>query len=99
RDFHVTGVQTCALPILDVGKSGAGWKDWARCLSGEGLSIRPTRRSRHNEDDGDDRIMADTMSDRHDRRFAQSALRSRTATRFARSEERRVGEADRVRGA
>src|SRR5690606_40132627 len=28
RDFHVTGVQTCALPILD--KRGRRWTMWAR---------------------------------------------------------------------
>src|SRR5690606_40413726 len=42
RDFHVTGVQTCALPISG-GTSGAGRTDWAGGTSGTSGTISTGR--------------------------------------------------------
>src|SRR5690606_39998999 len=52
RDFHVTGVQTCALPISDLGGLVSGWEavvkaeDWSTVtLRDPGLSfLLPMRR-------------------------------------------------------
>src|SRR5215475_15285837 len=40
RDFHVTGVQTCALPICADGQGRGGWARWWR------VARRSTIRSR-----------------------------------------------------
>src|SRR5207302_2841134 len=90
RDFHVTGVQTCALPISRVRPSRPGFAGPLRMtdllaaidatgndLEGPAITLQP--------------VIADLLD----------ALRSMPACRLAgmsRSEERRVGEEGRERG-
>src|SRR5690606_41066837 len=95
RDFHVTGVQTCALPIWEVDADAkikadlaAFWRD--RGVDGEALAAMVER--------GPARLlMYRTMVQSRLRRVIREFLPS-TAARLGRSEERRVGQASRTGG-
>src|SRR5690606_40053742 len=86
RDFHVTGVQTCALPISTVfagqaltsENSGDGW---------ESATVTQPSLDRHDRHAGDD---CDGVSDGRDLQPSQQGT--------LRSEERRVGKEGRSRG-
>src|SRR5207253_8684471 len=86
RDGHVTGVQTCALPIWRLATNsghGSPWKDpgrsgtWERWITG-----RADRERFWNE--------ADCLEPEHDARVRQSCGRN-LSFQGPRSEERRVG--------
>src|SRR5690606_41194105 len=87
RDFHVTGVQTCALPILAdrllrvIEARAAAHESatlvWPDALGRDGVVV--------------DRLVTAGAS----RRPNGLLLSARNASRAARSEERRVGEEDR----
>src|SRR5690606_2288490 len=47
RDFHVTGVQTCALPIMR--PASRWWSSWGRTARRERATRACTRRSGHRE--------------------------------------------------
>src|SRR5690606_39940385 len=90
RDFHVTGVQTCALPIwrLETHQGDplvpSGDGDDARALRDELLELRERM----------DRLATAYA----DGAVSESQLRSGTERLRARSEERRVGKEGRARG-
>src|SRR5690606_39875490 len=83
RDFHVTGVQTCALPISDgdageagelQGEEGEGQADWEKVRNFPGAEVKNDRNI----------LLPDGMNvNRHDS--------TRPFNNGPRSEERRVG--------
>src|SRR5690606_39360164 len=87
RDFHVTGVQTCALPICGIGHQHAVYEHGDRRLAVASLGDAA---------DGDERRALILCLDQRDvRRERDEVLWPLDARRFdvlLRSEERRVGE-------
>src|SRR5436309_9644611 len=92
RDFHVTGVQTCALPIL---MAPSAWFDHGR------FGHKAFTRDRSYDvcsSEADGAISSGSQYDAGERNGAGlTAVRSRSWT-FIRSEERRVGKECRSRG-
>src|SRR5690606_40930801 len=82
RDFHVTGVQTCALPIYRARTPDAVWLFADRFLAVDHFQNRTY-------------LLA--LSERHGTGAAAERWLDRTATLLGRSEERRVGEGCRPR--
>src|SRR5207302_7238941 len=82
RDFHVTGVQTCALPIWRAAGSGGHQPGGARRWIGAGA--KPYRLGRN----GAGRHLRDSYARR---RRLRTAMKKARETRAFRSEERRVG--------
>src|SRR5690606_39497973 len=85
RDFHVTGVQTCALPIFQLIKHNCGgWMyDLIRGKNFDGAAPF-----------GPVLVTADEVPDPQDlmvRSWVAGELRQEASTRDMRSEERRVG--------
>src|SRR5690606_39572201 len=97
RDFHVTGVQTCALPIFEMRGGGACLPDYALNFT-EALPLL-------NQYDGEYES-AQWQIRGYDKPSVDIALRMKAhgqlvdmvaLAAFARSEERRVGKGGRVR--
>src|SRR5690606_40418859 len=86
RDFHVTGVQTCALPISGRIRDSLDWIEgvWERTHSGDG-DDDDTDYDKGSDSDGD--IAADADKLETDENWT-----------VQRSEERRVGKECRTRG-
>src|SRR5690606_40909722 len=91
RDFHVTGVQTCALPILLINSCGRVWYAASRSAM-RGASSKP-RAFRGRSMSLTPKLQSDFAC-----RITNTCLAMITAP-FHRSEERRVGEGCRSRRA
>src|SRR5690606_40877769 len=93
RDFHVTGVQTCALPIYAGGDPLD--QDARRTHRG---SVPPCRRAPATCGHAASSVTSPATSHRRDRtRSARTPVRRLAATTPSRSEERRVGKERRAR--
>src|SRR5690606_40125094 len=89
RDFHVTGVQTCALPIY-LGMGGSDLLSEGRGGSGNSASARQATMDLIRS-----RIKVKSMSFMRGRTFLNKFLIIDEAQNLTRSEERRVGKESR----
>src|SRR5690606_39460456 len=87
RDFHVTGVQTCALPILDA------W--WPHRPDGRG---RPRANTQERSGCPGEALKSTEKKAVSPRRSGRDRPQQTTGDSMTRSEERRVGKEGRCRG-
>src|SRR5690606_41037620 len=98
RDFHVTGVQTCALPICTLAGTVASYRD-----GDYGFSLSPIGHGELGELVGAHNRLGDTLREQRQALVQRELLldtmvQNTPVAMLLRSEERRVGKERRTRG-